>query len=182
MVTSSFSYFKAPIKNLQPYRQVTLLDVYKVISGRYFKVLTEKLRSIKDPGKAKEYKSSAFDYVTFSGIFRKRGMDGFESHSGLMVFDFDHLGDDLVKVRNALMTDPYLETEMIFTSPGGDGLKWVIQIDLQSGSHAEWFRSVSNYLMATYGLESDQSGSDISRACFLPHDPQCYIHSKYLQK
>ena len=182
MTTSSFSYFKAPIKNLQPYRQVTLLDVYKVISGSYFKTRTEKLRSIKDQSKAKEYKSSAFDYVTFSGIFRKRGMDGFKSHSGLLVFDFDHMGKDLVKVKNALMTDPCLETEMIFTSPGGDGLKWVIQIDLQSGSHADWYRSVSNYLMATYGLEPDKSGSDISRACFLPYDPKCYIHSKYLQK
>ena len=182
MTTSSFSYFKAPIKNLQPYRQVTLSDVYKVISGSYFKTRTEKLRSIKDQSKAKEYKSSAFDYVTFSGIYRKRGMDGFKSHSGLLVFDFDHMGKDLVKVKNALMTDPCLETEMIFTSPGGDGLKWIICIDLKNGTHAEWFRSVSNYLIATYGMEPDKSGSDISRACFLPHDPKCYIHSKYLQK
>jgi hypothetical protein len=182
MTTSKFSYFKAPIKNLQPYRQVTLVDVYKVITGGYFKIRTEKLRSIKNGDKAKEYKSTAFDYVTFSGIFRKRGMDGFESHSGLIVFDFDHLGKDLVTVKNALMTDPCLETELIFTSPGGDGLKWIIHIDLKSGSHAQWFRSVSNYLLATYGLEPDKSGSDISRACFLPYDPQCYIHSKYLQK
>jgi hypothetical protein len=71
--SSKFSYFKAPIKNLQPYRQVTLVDVYKVITGGYFKIRTEKLRSIKNRDRAKEYKSAAFDYVTFSGLFLKRG-------------------------------------------------------------------------------------------------------------
>lgn len=182
MGSAEFSYFKAPIKNLQPYRQVTLYDVFKVITGGYFKLRTEKLRSIKNRDRAKEYKSTAFDYVTFSGIFAKRGMDGFISHSGFQAFDFDHLGSDLAKVKNGLITDLCLETEMIFISPGGDGLKWIIRIDLQSGTHAQWFGSVSNYLLATYGLETDKSGSDISRACFIPYDPECYIHPKYLQK
>jgi len=159
-----------------------LVDVYKVITGGYFKIRTEKLRSIKNRDRAKEYKSAAFDYVTFSGLFLKRGIDGFVDHSGLMVFDFDHLGSDLAKVKNVLITDLCLDTEMIFTSPGGDGLKWIIRIDLQSGTHAEWFRSVSNYLLATYGLEPDKSGSDVSRACFLPYDSGCYIHPKYNQK
>ena len=30
-----------------------------------------------------------------------------------------------------------------------------------------------------YGIAIDKSGSDICRACFLPHDPECYINPIY---
>jgi hypothetical protein len=30
------------------------------------------------------------------------------------------------------------------------------------------------------GADPDKSGSDVSRACFLPYDPDCFINPKYL--
>lgn len=44
----------------------------------------------------------------------------------------------------------------------------------------EVFAAVTNYVKATYGLVPDQKCKDISRACFLPHDPQAYINPKYV--
>ena len=75
------------------------------------------------------------------------------------------------ELRNKLLSDEYFETEMLFTSPSGDGLKWIIPIDLEEVNHQEYFKAVANYIQSTYGLEVDQSGKDISRACFLPYDP-----------
>ena len=61
----------------------------------------------------------------------------------------------------------------MFRSPSGDGLKWIIRINLEETSHINYFQAVSNYLSKTYSLQADKSGKDISRACFLPHDPDC---------
>lgn len=33
---------------------------------------------------------------------------------------------------------------------------------------------------AGHGIDPDKSGSDVSRACFLPYDPDCFINPKYL--
>lgn len=47
-------------------------------------------------------------------------------------------------------------------------------------TYQQVFAAVTNYLKATYGLVPDQKCKDISRACFLPHDPQAYINPKYV--
>jgi hypothetical protein len=64
--------------------------------------------------------------------------------------------------------------------PSGDGLKWIVEIDLKQGSHQENFLAISNYIKQTYNIEVDKSGKDISRACFLPYDKEVFINSKYM--
>jgi len=56
----------------------------------------------------------------------------------------------------------------------------VIPIDLTKAGHHDYFKAVANYIQQTYQLEVDQSGKDISRACFLPQDPNIFINPKYL--
>ena len=67
----------------------------------------------------------------------------------------------------------------MFISPSGDGLKWIIPIDLSLATHAENFQAIANYLKHTYNIGVDKSGRDISRSCFLPHDPEAYINPVY---
>lgn len=174
-----FSYFKAPVTNVIPSAQVSLVDVYHKISGNAFAACTKALRGIADAKDARRFKAQQFDYVTFSGTFSKRNDAQLLCHSGLMAVDFDHL-PDVDSVRQALMQDACFDTEMIFTSPSGDGLKWIIAIDISIVSHADYFRAVANYIKHTYGWVIDPSGKDVSRACFLPSDPQVFIHPKYL--
>ena len=178
-VAPCFSYFVAPVTNTIPAKAVTLVEVYKIIKSETFASQTLSLRSIDDKKKAKEYKAANFDYVTFSGIFSKRADKSLQKHSGLITIDLDHIGKPETW-ESRLLDDEYFETEMLFVSPSGDGLKWVIPIDLTKATHLEYFKSISNYMQLTYGLQSDTSGSDTSRACFLPHDPNIYINSKYL--
>ena len=90
-----------------------------------------------------------------------------------------------------LLDDFYLETKLLFRSPSGDGLKWIVPIDpfkhrlgaftLQE-AHSLNFEAVFNYIQHKYNVEVDKSGKDVSRACFLPYDPEAYINPKYQLK
>ena len=175
-----FSYFKAPVYNTQPHAEVCLTEVYKMIKSGVFKEQTSTLQAITNGKQAREYKAQHFDYVTFSGVFSARSNDALQTHSGLMCIDFDHL-PNIYEVKEALINDALLETELLFTSPSGDGLKWIISTDLTEVTHEEYFQAVSNYLSHTYNLEIDKSGKDVSRACFLPYDNNIFINDKYLR-
>ncbi|MCE5331490.1 MAG: virulence protein E [Bacteroidales bacterium] len=184
-----FSFFKAPIQNTIPHKSIFLLDAYNYIIGDYAKQRTKKLRSILSPlpcgegsgerlKRARRFKASTFDYCTFSGIFQTRNDKALISHSGLLCVDFDHL-QSVDLLRKQLLQDEYFETQLLFVSPSGDGLKWIISIDSKQITHSNYFAAVANYIQQTYGVEVDKSGRDISRACFLSHDPQAYINPLY---
>ena len=189
-----FSFFKAPVRNTIPHKSISLLDAYNYIVGDYAKQRTEKLRGIKEPKQARQFKASTFDYCTFSGMFQTRNDKALISHSGLLCIDFDHL-QNVDLLRKQLLQDEYFETQLLFVSPSGDGIKWIISISPPVGeptvlsdseklggfSHSNYFAAVANYILQTYGVEVDKSGRDISRACFLPHDPQAFINPLLLK-
>ena len=168
------------MKNTVPHKTATLFQIYNAITGDFYKERTDKLRSITDPRQARQFKANNFDYCTFSGVFTSRNDKKIVQHSGLMAVDFDHL-PNLEEVRQSLLVDEYFDTQLLFVSPSGDGLKWIIPIDTTTTPHGEYFAAVANYIHQTYGIEVDKSGRDISRACFLPHDPQAFINPIYFK-
>lgn len=174
-----FSFYTKPVTNINPTRDIDLVEAYSIIKGDSFATCTSTLRSIQDVKETRKYKAFNFDYVTFSGTFSQRNDKYLRKHSGLLTIDFDHVSD-LCGLKAELLKDQYFETELLFVSPSGDGLKWVIPIELTKAKHQDYFKAVANYIQHTYKLEVDQSGKDISRACFLPHDPQVFINPKYL--
>jgi hypothetical protein len=174
-----FSFFKAPITNTTPHNTVNLLQIYNVIKGNYYKERTQKLRTISDVQQARQFKAANFDYCTFSGTFTTRNDQALIKHSGLLCIDFDHI-ENIETLFNSLLKDDYFDTQLLFRSPSGNGLKWIISIDTTSTTHSNYFTAVANYINQTYGIEVDKSGRDLSRACFLPHDPQAYINPQLI--
>ncbi len=172
------SFFKAPIRNVFPTEKVRLHHVFERITSDKYKSITETFRAIKDPKEARKFKANQFDYVTFSGVFSKRNDESLTEHSSLLTIDFDHL-DNLETLKEQLLQDEYFETELLFTSPSGQGLKWIIRIDISEVSHSEYFKAVANYIKEKYNIEVDQSGKDVSRACFLSYDPLAYLHKRH---
>lgn len=170
-----FSFFRGPIHTMVPYAKVNLRNVYEVLTGGYYMYRTEYLRSLKDAKEARRYKASAFDFCTFSGVFNTRKSEGLIKHSGLLCLDFDHV-EELEELKSRLLGDTMFETQLLFRSPSGDGLKWVIKIDKCNLSHSEYFSAVANYVKYTYGVEVDRSGRDVCRACFIPYDAEAYIN------
>lgn len=173
-----FSFFYAPISNIQPAAEITLFDIYRAIKSKRFEYITHELRMIESHEQARKYKARYFDYVCFSGTFTTRGDKNLQKHSGLLTLDFDHV-PDLAELKTSLLNDSYFETQLMFTSPSGDGLKWIVSIDLNKRSHLDWFNAIAYYILMKYALEVDKSGKDVSRACFLCWDPGVYINPKY---
>lgn len=173
------SFFHRPVRNIHPQKTLDILEIYQRIKENYEKETLE-LRAIKAPKDARIFKANHFDYVTFSGVFTTRKDENLTAHSGLLCIDFDHLAD-INSTKKLLLEDEYFPTELLFSSPSGEGIKWIIKIDLKQDSHINWFSAVKNYLKIQYELEADSAGKDVSRACFLPHDPEVFINAKYLQ-
>ena len=176
-----FSFYKAPITNINPYKAIRLADAYNYITGMYARERTYELRGITDKSRARNFKAARFDYCTFSGIFEARNEKKLIEHSGLLCLDFDHV-NELEYLFKRLLEDEYFETKLLFRSPSGDGLKWIIPINIAEASHSNYFKSVANYIRKTYGVDVDQSGKDVARACFLPYDPKAYFDTNLNQK
>lgn len=176
-----FSFFKAPIQNPYPSGYINLTDAYKFIKSEVYLKKTLELRLInnEDENKAKAFKKSNFDFVSFSGVFNYRNANSLKKHSSLLTIDLDNL-KDVQDIKHKLLNDEYFETELLFISPTGNGLKWIISIDLLKANHIYYFKAISNYLKQSYQLKVDPSGSDVARACFLPHDENIYINPKHL--
>ncbi|MBK6285716.1 MAG: VirE protein [Draconibacterium sp.] len=174
-----FSYFKRPVSNIIQAKTINLIEVYDLLRSNTFVNSTSKLRTCTEKEEARNFKSVSFDYVTFSGTFTKRADKELIKHSGLLTVDFDHVSE-IPELKQKLLADDFFETELLFISPSGDGLKWIIPIDISEISHQDFFKAVAAYILKTYYVKVDNSGKDISRACFLPFDPEAYINPIYL--
>ena len=182
ILARNLSYFEAPVTNTIPSGRVGLLDVFGKIFDSSFVEKTDKCRTIVDRKERSKFKREHLDSVTWSGQFTERNDDSMLCPSPFACFDFDHLAERKEEVRQLLVNDPKVVTALLFTSPSGDGLKWVVVIDTRIASYATWYLAISNYVAATYGLQIDSSCSNLSRACFLCHDPNVYLNPLFRQQ
>ncbi len=110
--------------------------------------------------------------VLFSGTFSRRAASALIQHSGLICADLDELGDAIEPTFELVASDPH--TLACFRSPTGTGLKVVCRVD-PSKLHAESFRALEHYMLEHFGLEIDQACKDVSRICFVSHDPEAFV-------
>ena len=109
------------------------------------------LCSITGKDQARKYKAENFDFCTFSGIFHTRNKDGL-LQSDLLCIDFDHV-TDIPSLHEKLLKDPCFDTELLFRSPSGDGLKWIIQ---QFPMSWDTNKNLSNELKSKEGIISSK--------------------------
>jgi hypothetical protein len=173
------SYFNAPITNKVPSRTVTLDEVARLIVSTWLEPQTRALRAFTDKAEARGYKGRSLPYVTMSGVFSYCNDASLVKHSNLLCIDLDGV-EDVEGLKRQLTADGHFFTVLAFRSPSGNGLKWVIVIDLSVCDHKTWFHAVRNYLLANYALTGKQVDSqcqNLSRACYLCYDPQAYVNT-----
>ncbi len=182
-----FSYFLPPITNTRPALSVTLEEVYEMIISEKWAQTTRSLRSFRK-GEQADFKRRQLPFVTFSGIFSARHSEHIVRHSGLMCFDFDHVGDEIAvrKLQQLLVADPTLNVQLAFRSPSGDGLKVVVEcFSLTDNAnklirwHNAQYAHIASYIEQRYNVKVDKT-NDIARACFLCHDPKAYYNSQFI--
>jgi hypothetical protein len=173
-----FSFYNAPISNTSPFRDVSLPEIAEIIRSDMYKSLINRCRS-EVKAVSDMIKKTILDYVTLSGSFEKRSTDGLSKYSGLICIDLDDL-DDPENTKNKLAEDVSVPPLLIFTSPSGKGLKVVYKVAGDQSQHQQYFKALSSYLNIHHNIPADPSGKDVSRACFLSHDPDIYFRDDYL--
>lgn len=144
--------------------------------------LTEKARNAVDEKEYKELKRR-LPMFTGSGIFgyRNDNPDNLVEYSNLLVIDFDDFGDyqKVIDFKNKLIEyADYLHLYAIWISPSKDGIKAVMIHDNQESSlHYNLFFQVKNNLYSRTE-EFDMNCSDITRTCFICHDPDIWVNPR----
>jgi len=165
MKDSLFSCFNAPVKNKVPFGEITLSHAFEWIKYNYKKE-TEQVRN----GNAS--KIDILPFITPSGTFSSRKNSCLLNYSGIICIDLDKCGID---IKDTLCGDAFLNPAMVFVSPSGNGLKVFISIEnAVVENHLKYFTAISQYIIKTYQLVTDESCKDVARACFLCNDPTVY--------
>jgi tetratricopeptide (TPR) repeat protein len=115
----------------------------------------------------------------FNPPFRK--IDNF-GYCEYFMLDIDHISDKALAIgalKDKLVTDS--RVVMCFVSPSEDGLKVLFRLSekcYDAGKYSLFYKLFLMAFSAQYGLEQvvDSRTSDVSRACFLSHDPDAYFN------
>lgn len=172
-----FSMFRKGVWVTEPCGVMDPYSAYIYIRDGVAREQTEQLRRICDADKMKVFKQSQFETVTFSGVFERKCDDGLKRASGYVCFDIDHVSVQYVK--DILIGLEQFETVLMFTSPSGHGVKWVVN-NRSVFKHVDYYTAVSNYLRETYHIEVDMMARPISHGCLLPYDPEVYINPNFM--
>ena len=176
-----FSTFKT-VRDTAPSDEITSLQLVKWIISNDQRQLVEMIRSAPDKDTRSRYKA-ALPAVTASGVFSKRAASALITHSGILIADLDtdenpQLIDakQMATIREKLQASD--KTHFAFVSPSG-GLKVGLKIDAtDADTHKAAFATVRDWFADLHGLVIDKACSDVSRLCFLSHDPSAYYNAK----
>jgi len=124
-------------------------------------------------------------YVT-CGIFNPpfRKTENF-AHIRCFMLDFDHLSEKETEpeaLKKRLAEDDRIT--LMFTSPGGDGLKVLFVLKKPFTDHGKYtlfYKVFTAEFARSFGLQQviDKRTSDVARATFLCHDPAAYHNPLY---
>lgn len=176
--TEYFSYFKPPIyiEGKQPEKSVTAKEIHNLIISDDLKQLTELVRMQPDKKSRAKVKTGKLPFATFSGQFHTKKDEALLMQSVYYCIDLDGIGNAEAIRAIILLILSGLKPSLIFVSPSGDGIKIVYRIDPDAGSHLEYFYTIESYIKELTGLQIDSNCKDVSRACFLCHDPEAYYN------
>jgi hypothetical protein len=175
-----FSYFKGGIKNAKNSTDISFEKAVKILQSEDSRKKIALIRDAKDKSVLKVLKSN-LDYFTWSGTFRHRTESKLLKHSGLICIDLDEQRKDKTFniqdaqfIKEEISNSPY--TLLCFLSPSGKGLKVVHRISPEPALHKAAFEWLRKYYAETWNVEVDESGSDVTRACFISYDAELFCN------
>ncbi len=165
-------------RNPRPSASITIKQLAANIRGDFWAAeLAELRRLLVEEGKdAYDARKISLPGITPAGQFSHRRAADLTQHSGLVPIDFDGLEPaEAIAARDLAGTSPHCV--LAFVSPSERGIKALVRVQLDSGAeidsethHAAWVRA-SKHLAELVGHPADPSGKDVSRLCFVSHDP-----------
>ena len=96
-----------------------------------------------------------------------------EMYSGFVHLDFDKLTQEELQTAFAIICK-ISYTSLCFISPSGNGLKVFVEVSTELEHHDIAYLQVQKYYEDATGLKADPSCKDVTRLCFMSHDPNTY--------
>ncbi len=172
----------SPSDNLQPFE---VEKVYKAIlnSTGEVAVLQNRLQTLKliDENQYRKLKTRLPYLVCAVFHPRVRKKENF-LYTERFFIDIDHLSHFNLNINNVkefLKKDS--RVELLFTSPGGDGLKLLFKLSSKINDSAYYSHFYESFCLS-FSLEHNLNGAidfktkDVSRCCFVSHDPEAYYN------
>lgn len=170
-------------KNATPIGTQSLWNVLRRIRTGAYAEQIARVRAVKRTQSEERYRTAKVQLPAFTpcGVFSYRASDRLIQTNGLAQYDIDSAGDvriDAVTLKSLLADDPHIT--YAFISPSGEGVKCALPVSIAIPSaevykHA-WAEGL-RYLSERYpdiAVANDKSCSDVSRLCFVSHDPALY--------
>lgn len=159
-----------------PVEKKSLLLIGKDIISDKYKTEVEEIRNLIAQGKKEEADNKKKQLLAFtpSAVFsEKRLMQYLEMYSGFVHLDFDKLTPEQLQTAFAIISK-ISYTSLCFISPSGNGLKVFVEVSTELEHHDIAYFQVQKYYEDATGLKADPSCKDVTRLCFMSHDPNAY--------
>lgn len=157
---------------------ITVSHFVSEIQSGHLQVFTETYRRWLREGKLKEASEMKRNMpaVVPGGVCRGgHAASQLQEISNLMVLDYDHTGERTQELVDLLKQLPYVA--VAFISISGEGVKAFIHISMTDKSqYARIFSIVSAEVDRVLNFACDKQCPDITRMCFLAHDPNIYYN------
>ncbi len=154
------------------------LDILQDIKSDRYQDDINSIRYALHKGKEKtadEIKSRLMAFTTSGTFGESRTKANLNSYSQIIGLDFDHIP---VSELNTLATliNQCSYTFASFISPSGEGIKVFIKTNSNAAQHTMAYNQIANHYKKLSGVDFDAKCKDITRLCFVSHDPETYIN------
>ena len=156
----------------------TLAQIIDGIRGDHYKESITKIRELVDLGDQEKVDRLKKRLVAFtvSGLFEGgRKMDYLKTYNPFVILDIDKLDPEVLPYL-VLKINAIEFTRAAFISPSGRGLKIIVEVNSKMEMHGIAYRQVMGFYEEVLEVEIDKSGKDITRLCFMSHDPEVYFN------
>jgi Protein of unknown function (DUF3987)/VirE N-terminal domain len=159
-----------------PVEKKSLLLIGKDIISDKYKTEVEEIRNLIAQGnkaEADNKKKQLFAFTPSAVFSEKRQMPFLEMYSGFVHLDFDKLTPEQLQTAFAIICK-ISYTSLCFISPSGNGLKVFVEVSTGLEHHDIAYLQVQKHYEDATGLKADPSCKDVTRLCFMSHDPNAY--------
>ena len=178
-MNSNFNYITVSYGHSLTNSNVTTVALNDIIVAIKWDIDLEKtvskIRAISDLSQRQQLKRQ-LPYISFCSFKDNLRTNNNFLSTEFLVFDADHV-PDLADLRQRVEADP--EIFMAFTSPSGDGLKFVVRLDsavTDQAAYRELYAAKVAEYGTRFGVVLDGRVNDPARATFLSHDADLYVN------
>ncbi|HOK75725.1 MAG TPA: CRISPR-associated primase-polymerase type B, partial [Bacteroidales bacterium] len=168
-----------------PLTKITVEQLYHIIRkpGTEIEAKIRMLKTVRSIDKKKydllKRELPYFVCGIFNPPFRKTENFGWIDRFMLDIDNLTEKGLNVNSLKNRLSSDSRIE--MIFISPGGDGLKIMFRLSekcYEHGKFSVFYKVFARSFAESYGVVQviDPRTSDVTRACFFSYDPEVYYN------